>query len=263
MMRVRLLPLVAAMVVASGCSSDDPEAATTTTAPAGESPSGAAIAAVEFVSAAIAGAAAESHFASQGFDESTRGAPFDPTTLSGRLPELEALAGSVDSVSPSADPCDRAVLVRCPVDVLAPGGQLLVTVVVSWFDDGVTDFSIVKRSSDGSPSGVGQASCGPGFTLLHGGHTPDRFDIAVCMDPDGAVEYNGRIRNTELGIRLVACQLAERQWQATNEGFRYLVDGTPSDNRSTIQVFDPDGDRVELDPFTTVRFDPPATAVAC
>ena len=234
----------------------------------------AAVAATEFANAAMADLNAESHLASAAFDDPDRGAPFDPGVLAARFIELQAFAGFVTSVQPSttaypdSDPelapsCGRSVDLYCQVDLIDSTGGARASVVVYWFDDGVTDFSIITRSSSGAANGIGGAVCGPGFELLHGGHTPDRFDIAVCIDGTGAVQYNGMIRNTELGIQLEACQEGAEQWVALNEGFRYLVDGSISATRSSVDVFDPDGILIQSGPFTSVTFSPSTTPTRC
>lgn len=234
----------------------------------------AALAASEFVNAAISDNDAASLLAGRAYDDPSRGAPFDPGLLAARLVELEAFEGTVGAVRPSlsaypdggddlAPSCTRSAGLLCQVDLIGSSQELLASVIVYWFADGVTDFSIVTRSSDGVAMGVGEARCSNGSELIHGGHTPDRFDIAVCIDDTGAVEYNGKVRHSDLGIQLGACQDGADRWEATNEGFRYLVDGSGSTTRSSIEVFDPDGELIQSEPFTSVRFDHPAAPAIC
>lgn len=233
----------------------------------------AALAALDFVSIALEGGDASSLFATTPLADDELGAPFDPGLLGARLRELAAFSGTVSALRPSpaaypgsdgalAPACGRSTGLFCQVDLVGAGDALLASVVVYWFGDGVTDFSIITRSSAGVANGIGEARCSPGFSLLHGGHTPDRFDIAVCVNDSGELEYNGAERGTGLGIRLDACQEGPAQWVADNEGFRYVVD-TVSEVRSTIEVFNPSGTIVEDGPFTTVRLNQPVTPSFC
>lgn len=290
--RWRPAPLLIVLVLtAAACTSDDSTGFATggaTSTPAtlrpssGESDPGpatgtvviAALAASEFVNAAISDNDAVSLLAGRAYDDPSRGAPFDPELLAARLVELEAFDGTVRGVRPSssaypdggddlAPSCTRSAGLVCQVDLVGSGEELLASVIVYWFDDGVTDFSIVTRSRDGLATGIGEARCSDGSELIHGGHTPDRFDIAICMDPSGAVEYNGKIRHSDLGIQLSACRIESDHWEASNEGFRYLVDGSASTTRSSLDVFDPDGELIQSGRFTSVRFEHPATPTIC
>jgi hypothetical protein len=226
-----------------------------------------------FVAAAINADQAASYLASAPFDDPARGAPFDPALLTRRLAELDRFRGSVDSVRPSTDAhpdaeagvgpaCARAYDLYCEVDLVDGSGSTVASVIVYWFGDGVTDFSIVNRSPAGDPVGIGEARCSPGYRLVHGGHTPDRFDIAVCVDAGGGVEYNGRVRSEDQGIRLDACTDGP-VWVALNNQHQYLVDGGGPTSRSRIRVIDPDGEQIVNAPFTTVAFEPQAAPLAC
>ncbi len=229
---------------------------------------------VEFVIAAIEGRDAASHFATTAFDDPAKGNPFDPSVLAGRLIELDELDATPTMVTPSsnafpdagtdlAPSCQEGAGLICQIDIGSSSGQIQASVIVHWFDDGITDFSIVTRSETGAPDGIGEAQCDPGYELVHGGHTPDRFDVAVCVDQSGSVQYRGQVRHEDSGIRLDGCRQGDDQWIALNEGYRYLVDGTVSATRSTIQVFNEAGVLTTDQPFTSVRFDPVVTPASC
>ncbi len=207
--------------------------------------------------------------ASAPFDDPERGAPFDPTAMKARLSDLAAFAATIASVraSTTADTaggaCDESSGLRCAVDLIDSNNQIQASVVVYWLSDGVTDFSIVVRSASGRPAGIGRAGCSAGYELVHGGHTPDRFDVALCADASGRLEYNGIERKTDRGIKLAPCPVAPDQWEVTNDGFRYLVNGAISATRSQLEVYQPDGKLIYSGQFTTVRFPPLAPLVSC
>lgn len=228
---------------------------------------------VEFVTAALEGSAAASFFATDPLDDADQGAPFDRAILEGRLSDLAALAVDGSSVRPSAEAsfptgdglgpaCARSSGLLCEVDVIGPADSVVASVIVYWFGDGVTDFSILPRGDGGAYEGVGEASCSPGFELVHGGSS-DRFDIAVCVDASGEVEYNGADRDREVGIRLEGCRADEIRWEARNVGFLYVVEEAGRPIGSRIEVLNPSGETVEDGLFTTVRREPPATPEAC
>lgn len=233
----------------------------------------AALASVAFVTAAMAGENPSSFLASAPHDDPRQGAPYNPTQLTTRLGELAALVAVATTARPSADAypaggtglapaCDGSVGLRCMVDLLDANGQPVASVVVHWLADGVTDFVVMSRDGTGAVHGIGRASCSPGSSLVFGGQAPDRFDIAVCIDGRGQAEYNGVDRGPGLGtIRLPACLAGPNRWEATNNGFRYVVDGNTAVDgdgvawRSTLQVLNPAG-KVAIDtPFTAVHLE--------
>ena len=233
-----------------------------------------AVAAAEFVSAAIEGIDAEAYLADAPIDTAGQGAPFDPELLPSRLDDLAAFSGTIDAVRPSttaypdagddlAPACDQSSGVYCQVDLIGAGDELVASIVVWWFGDGVTDFSIVTRSGNGEATGIGEAQCSAGTSLLHGGHSPDRFDVAVCVDDGGRLEYNGWERGTDIGIRLDACEDGPEVWMATNEGYTYVVDGSASPVQSRIRVYDTTGAQILDGLFAAVRLPVPATPAGC
>ena len=277
-----LLVLAALTLLALGCTADETPGdgqATATGADGGQAdgdagdPSQGALAAAEFVLAAIDGRSASSYFASDALGDDQQGATFDVGVLTDRLVDLETLGADVQEIRastsayPDAAPelgpaCDRSTGLYCQVDLYNSSDSLLASVVVFWFGDGVTDYSIIRRTSSGAAVGIGEAGCSSGLGLLHGGHT-DRFDIAICADETGALEYSGAERGTENSIRLDACQDASDRWVADNLGFRYVVDGTGSSVRSQLDVFNPSGTSIENGPFTAVRIADAATPTSC
>ncbi len=231
--------------------------------PEGGATPSAAFAAVEFVAAAIEDRNALSYFATLALEDEAQGAPFDLQVLEDRLADLRAFSGSVTAVRPSADgfpdapdtlgpACDRTSGLQCQVDLLGPGDRLVASVIVYWFGDGVTDFSILTKSGAGTYNGVGEARCSGGFELLHGGHSA-RYDVAVCVNASGRLEYNGADRGRGVGIRLDACQRGASRWEALNGGFLYVVEEQASGVRSRVDVFDPSGVAIEQGVFTTVN----------
>jgi hypothetical protein len=266
------------LAVGAGCSASDGSQAPgdgEQTGVEGPAPTVAAgaLAAAEFVSAAIEGGDASARLATAATGDGGQDA-FDAALLSARLDELRAFEGSVAAVRPStsaypdagsglAPACGQSSGLYCQVDLVGDGDQLLASVVVYWFGDGVTDFSILIRDSAGEATGIGEARCSAGLRLLHGGHTPDRFDIAVCVDDAGRIEYNGWERGTDSGIRLAGCQDGPERWTATNEGYVYLVDGSSSPVTSHIRVYDPDGELALEGPFTAVELPAPTAPASC
>ena len=94
--------------------------------------------------------------------------------------------------------------------------------------------------------------------MLHGGHTPDRFDIAVCIDGSGQIEYNGAVRGENQGIKLAGCA-GGSTWVAFNNQHEYRVEAV-SASRSYITVFAPDGEVLVDEPLTSVTFPSPGAA---
>lgn len=280
-----LAVFLAAAAILAGCTSGEDDrgmaagGASTTTAVAvdGSGTSAGSIvahASVEFVTSALSAGPAQDLILERPVDDPAVGAPFEPDLLSGRLVEIRALSGVVETVRPSetahtavpiglGPACAQASVLSCEVDLFDSAERVLASIVVYWLDDGVIDFSIVRRDVGERPVGIGEALCSQGYELLHGGHTPDRFDIAVCIGDGGAVEYNGAERGKDLGIRLAACARDRGEWTAVNEGFRYVVNGSASAPRSEIEVFDPDGDLLEAGFFTTVSVEHDAAALPC
>ncbi len=232
-----------------------------------------AAASSDFVSAAIEGQRAASYFAvAAGTDVDARTTP-DSAVLDSRLTDLEAFRGSVDEVRIATDAypggaadlapsCGQSAGVYCQVDLVSAGGSVIASVVVYWFGDGVTDFSIMPRSGEGLANGIGEARCDAGFSLLHGGHT-DRFDVVICIDDSGAFHYTGAERGKDLGIRLDACQDGPDRWSADNNGFQYVIERSDSDVGSDLEVSNPAGDLIANGEFTTVHLERQATPVFC
>lgn len=230
------------------------------------------LAAIEFVSSAANGSGAVALLATNPLPDDQQGAPYDADRLEERLADLQALGGSFETIelgvlddggSDLGPSCSRSSGIYCQVDLRRSNGQAVASVIVYWFGDGVTGFSIVNRSEDGTARGIGDARCSAGHQLLHGGHAVDRFDIAVCVDDSGRLEYNGKERGSVAGLTLTACPDNEKRWVARNGGHQYIVDGSGSDVRSYIEVIDPAGARILRSPFTSVDLVPPAKPASC
>ena len=286
---VRPWPLVLALALAltvAGCAGrsapTDEGSGEVVGDPGGPDASLASVASLDFVTVALGDAgAARDVLAREPAVDATDGIAYDRELLAVRLGELEALGGTAVEVGVGDDLFDlggddgegssddeRAPRCRtdptlaCQVDLFDRRDRRIGSVVVHWSGDGVVDVSILPRQADGDVIGVGEARCSVGSTLLHGGHTPDRFDIAICIDQRGSLEYVGRERGTTIGIRLSACQDRAGRWEADNGGFLYVV-AEESAARSTIEVFNPAGMAIEEGPFTPVELPPPATPRFC
>ena len=229
-------------------------------------------ASVEFVAAAVAGGDAAGYLAPDPVDDPTVGAPYTPGGLTARLPTLAGLVSGQPDVRPSttahpASPtgpaCDGDQGEVCDIEVFDGSGRLRATVVVHWSAGGVTDFVIVDPSDTGTPGGVGRAVCSPGFTLILGGHGIDRFDVAVCANASGAVEYQGASREKDQGITIAACALGGDGYRATNNGFEYTVSGADGPRRGRLTVLDPSGETVIDTLFTAYRATPAGPLTQC
>ena len=265
------LVLAACTGAGSDGGNDDPEGDTDSESVA--QVSNLAAASSDFVSAAVEGQRADSFFATDARAEIDPRAIPNVETLTERLTDLEAFRGTVTEVRLSTDAypgsgddlapaCDESAGVFCQVDLVSGSGSIIASVVVFWFGDGVTDYSIITRSSEGVANGVGEARCDTGYQLLRGGHT-DRFDVAICVSDSGLLHYEGAERGEDRGIRLDACQDGPDRWLADNSGFEYSIDGTGSESASTLEVKDPSGAVIEDGGFTTVHLDSPVTPVFC
>lgn len=227
-----------------------------------------AVTSTRFVAEAINREDPRSYLAADSFDHVQRGGPYDPDDLRRRFSELDAFAGQVASVRPSPDAypdddpelapsCASSYGPYCQVDLLTSDGSRVASVIVYWFGEGVTGFTVVERDPGGAPIGVGTADCSPGYQVIHGGQTIDRFDISVCVDGSGQVEYNGRVRNEDLGITLPACRDGE-SWVAHNGATVYRVAPVDQSTRSHVTVTNPDG-TTQVDAHFT-RFEHPPVA---
>lgn len=229
-------------------------------------------ASVEFVTAAVGGGDAAGYLAPDPVDDPAVGAPYTPQGLTARLADLAGLASGQAGVRPSttAHPtsvtgpaCDGARGEVCDIEVFDGSGRLRATVIVHWSGGGVTDFVIVDPSDTGTPGGVGRAVCSPGFNLIVGGHGVDRFDVAVCADPSGTVEYQGASRENGKGITIAACAAGADAYRATNNGFGYTVSGADGPQRGRLTVLDPAGKTVVDTVFTPFRATPAVPLTPC
>ncbi|MDH4364005.1 MAG: hypothetical protein OEY70_07995 [Acidimicrobiia bacterium] len=237
--------------------------------------SNAEVATIEFVSTAVAGEDASGYLAPDPIDDPALGAPYTPAYLTPRLADLSGLVEGRPDVRPStsahpASPigpaCDNisgGAGSVCDVEVFDGSGRMRATVVVHWAGTGVTDFVIVDPSGTGAPGGVGLAVCSPGFTLLVGGHAVDRFDVAICTDARGAVEYQGASRENGDGITITACTAGRDLYEATNNGFGYRVKGVAGPQRGQLTVLNPSGATVLDTTFTPYRTTPAAPPDQC
>jgi len=237
--------------------------------------SNAEVASIEFVSTAVAGGDASGYLAPDAIDDPALGAPYTPAYLTPRLADLSGLVDGRPDVRPStsahpgsaigpacAEGAGRAASV-CDIEVFDGSGRLRATVAVHWADSGVTDFVIVEPSGTGAPGGVGRAVCSPGFTLLVGGHTIAKFDVAICAGAGGAVEYNGVSRETGDGITIAACAAGPDTYEATNNDFGYTVSGAVGPQRGRLTVLDPSGATVVDTTFTPYRTTPTGPLDPC
>lgn len=260
-----------------------PGGATGTTGDAGPGGTGAGtaqssnaeVASIEFVSTAVAGEDAAGYLAPDAVDDPALGAPYTPAYLTPRLADLSGLVDGPPDVRPSstahpgspigpacAEGASGATSV-CDVEVFDGSGRLRATVAVHWADSGVTDFVIVGPSGTGAPGGVGRAVCSPSSTLLVGGHTIAKFDVAICADADGAVEYQGVSRETGVGITIAACVAGSDVYEATNNDFGYTVSGAVGPQRGRLTVLDPSGKTVVDTTFTPYRTTPAGQLDPC
>ncbi|MEZ5407245.1 MAG: hypothetical protein R2761_04415 [Acidimicrobiales bacterium] len=294
---VRTFLLVVA-ATAGACASSNAPAATTVPAPTSGSGSGAGgsltvdgapggaasaasvagaaqssnaeVATIEFVSTAVAGGDASGYLAPDPVDDPALGAPYTPAYLTPRLADLSGLVEGRPDVRPSttahpASPigpaCDNppgGAGSVCDVEVFDGSGRLRATVAVHWAGSGVSDFVIVEPSDTGAPGGVGLAVCSPGYTLVVGGHAVDRFDVAICTDTRGAVEYQGASRANGDGITITACTAGRDVYEATNNDFGYTVKGAVGPQRGQLTVLNPSGATVLDTTFTPYRTTPAA-----
>ncbi len=244
---------------------------------AGSAPSSnAEVASIEFVSTAVAGDDASAYLAPAPVDDPALGAPYTPAALTARLADLSGLVeeGRPDvRASTTAHPgsnggpaCDDGAdgaAPVCDIELFDGAGHLRATVVVHWAGGGVTDFVIVDPSDTGAPGGVGRAVCSPGFTLLAGGHAVDRFDVAICADATGAVEYQGASRESGDGITITACAAGSDVYRASNNGFGYTVKAALGPRRGQLSVLNPSGKTVVDTTFTPYRTTPARALALC
>ncbi len=243
---------------------------------AGSAPSSNAEAAsIEFVSTAVAGDDASGYLAPAPVDDPALGAPTTLAYLEARLADLSGLvdegrpdvrASTTAHPGPGGPACDDGVdgaAPVCDIEVFDGAGHLRATVVVHWAGGGVTDFVIVAPSDTGAPGGAGRALCSPGFTLLVGGHAVDRFDVAICADLTGAVEYRGVSRASGDGITISACSSGSDTYRATNNGFGYTVKAALGPRRGQLSVLNPSGETVVDTTFTPYRTTPARPLAPC
>ncbi len=227
--------------------------------------SNAEVASIELVSTALAGGDASGYLAPGPIDDPALGAPYAPAELTARLAALSGLvkdgpptvrpsttAHPASATGPACDTGPGAAATVCDIEVFDGAGRQRATVVVHWAGGGATDVVVVERSDTGVPGGVGQAVCSPGLTLVVGGHAVDRFDVAICADADGAVEYRGANRANNQGITIPACAAGPDEYRATNNGFVYTVKAA-GPRRGVLAVVDPSGDTVLDTAFTPYR----------
>ncbi len=99
---------------------------------------------------------------------------------------------------------------------------------------------------------VGLAYCSSGSTVVFGGDTKS-FDVVVCADGAGTLEYHGVKRETGDGIRLPACEGSSRRYLASHGESRYVVDAVLDTAGSTsVQVYDPSDELIVDDVFLGV-----------
>lgn len=238
--------------------------------------SNAEVASIEFVSTAVAGGDASGYLAPSPVDDPAQGAPYTPAAVTARLAGLATLveegrpdvrpSGTAHPTSATGPACDEGPgggAPVCDIELFDGAGHLRATVVVHWGDGGVTDFVVVDPSDTGAPGGVGRAVCSPGFTLLVGGHAVDRFDVAICAGPGGAVEYQGANRDNGQGITITACAAGTDVYQASNNGFGYTVRGAVGAQRGQLTVLNPSGEVVLDTTFTPFRTTPAGPLAPC
>lgn len=244
---------------------------------AGAAPSSnAEVASIEFVSTAVSGGDASGYLAPSPVDDPALGAPYTPAGLKARLADLSGLleAGRPDvrpsttahpasAIGPACDGGADGAATVCDIELFDGAGHLRATVVVHWADGGVVDFVIVDPSDTGAPGGVGRAVCSPGFTLLVGGHAVDRFDVAICADAEGSVEYQGANRENGQGITITACAAGSDVYRASNNGFGYTVNGAAGPQRGRLSVLNPSGANVLDTTFTPYRTTPAGALTPC
>lgn len=244
---------------------------------AGAAPSSnAEVASIEFVSTAVSGGDASGYLAPSPIDDPALGAPYTPAGLTARLADLSGLleegrpdvrpsttAHPASAIGPACDGGADGAATVCDIELFDGAGHLRATVVVHWADGGVVDFVIVDPSDTGAPGGVGKAVCSPGFVLLVGGHAVDRFDVAICADVAGNVEYQGANRENGDGITITACAAGSDVYRASNNGFGYTVNGAAGPQRGQLSVLNPSGANVLDVAFTPYRTTPAGPLSRC
>lgn len=103
------------------------------------------------------------------------------------------------------------------------------------------------------PTSVGLARCEDRGVVTFGGSTESGFDVVICVDDIGRLQYHGVEVATGLEIRLSACQVAAGLFAALNDDTLYLVDGRTSEAFSSdVSIHDGTGSRYFNDLFVGV-----------
>lgn len=140
-------------------------------------------------------------------------------------------------------------MIRLPVPGYVPPRELAAW-ECGWVSGGFLDV-------DDNPVGYRLARCSGGLQLVVGGRTADgAWDVAVCADSRGELEYNGISTETEASIRLPACLTASGRYRAENAGTRYIVNEDGSAGASWLRVRLPNGDLAIDEPFGSIETGP-------
>ncbi|MEQ8842259.1 MAG: S8/S53 family peptidase [Acidimicrobiales bacterium] len=103
------------------------------------------------------------------------------------------------------------------------------------------------------PTSSGSARCENREVATFGGSTEAGFDVVVCIDTNGNLQYHGVEVATGLEIRLSACQVADGLFAALDGNTLYLVDGRiPEAFSSDVSIYDESGSRYFNDLFVGV-----------
>ena len=137
-----------------------------------------------------------------------------------RLPSAPAPSDSVASDSVASDHQPRRVRLS---------GLAALAVCIMAISTGLTSIAAVAAPPDDSSDEYGYlntaARCDDDQTLMAFGRT-SRAMVAVCVDPDGELEYRGVRLSDQAAATLTATRASDGSIIATNDGVTYAISPT-------------------------------------
>ena len=137
-----------------------------------------------------------------------------------RLPSAPAPSDSVASDSVASDHQPRRVRLS---------GLAALAVCIMAISTGLTSIAAVAAPPDDSSDEYGylnsSARCDDDQTLMAFGRT-SRAMVAVCVDPDGELEYRGVRLSDQAAATLTATRASDGSIIATNDGVTYAISPT-------------------------------------
>ena len=137
-----------------------------------------------------------------------------------RLPSAPAPSDSVASDSVASDHQPRRV---------GLSGLAALAVCIMAISTGLTSIAAVAAPPDDSSDEYGylnsSARCDDDQTLMAFGRT-SRAMVAVCVDPDGELEYRGVRLSDQAAATLTATRASDGSIIATNDGVTYAISPT-------------------------------------